>query len=174
MAADATRYPEPTEYAPYYRTYVSLVPKEDILATLNRQKDETLRLLRGIPQSQEQFRYAPGKWSIRELLGHVIDSERVFSYRALRISRNDKTPLPGFEQEPYIQFGNYDACPLAELSEEFSHVRQATTALFKHLSDEAWLRSGTASNAEVSVRALAYIIAGHEVHHRNILQTKYL
>lgn len=174
MAADATHYPEPTEYAPYYWTYVSLVPKDGILATLSRQKDETLRLLRGIPESREQFRYAPGKWSVRELAGHVIDAERVFSYRALRISRNDKTPLPGFEQEPYIEFGNYDARPLATLADELSVVRQSTILLFMHLTEEAWLRRGVASNAEVSVRALAYIIAGHELHHMNVLRTKYL
>lgn len=174
MAADATHYPEPTEYAPYYKTYVSLVPKDDILATLNQHKDETLRLLRSIPESRENFRYAPGKWSIRELTGHVIDAERVFSYRALRISRNDKTPLPGFEQEPYIEFGNYDARPLDTLADELSVVRQATILLFTHLTEEAWLRRGVASNAEVSVRALAYIIAGHELHHMGVLRAKYL
>ena len=174
LAEELTRYPELTEYAPFYQTYVSLVPKSDILATLSRQKDQTLLLLSNIPESREQFRYAPGKWSVRELAGHMIDAERVFSYRALRISRNDKTPLPGFEQEPYIQFGNYDACPLPELAEEFSLVRQATIALFKHLGEEAWLRRGVASNAEVSVRALAYIIAGHELHHMQILKSRYL
>lgn len=98
----------------------------------------------------------------------------MFAYRALRFSRNDKTALPGFDQEPYIQFGNYDACTLSELADEFAHVRQSTLYLFKHMSDEAWLRTGIASEAEVSVRALAYIITGHELHHVHVLRTKYL
>ncbi len=167
-------FPGPTEYLSYYGKYISLVPKADILKTLENQNAETLRLLRGIPETQAHTRYAPGKWSIKELVGHVIDTERVFAYRALRFSRNDKTALPGFDQDPYIQFANYDACPLNELADEFAHVRQSTLYLFKHMSDEAWMRTGVASDAEVSVRALAYIIAGHELHHVHILRMKYL
>ena len=167
-------YPEPNEYLAYYDKYVSLVPKANILDTLAQQKDVTLRLLGDIPESRSQFRYAPGKWSVKEVVGHVIDAERVFAYRALRFSRTDKQPLPGFDQEPYIQFGNYDACLLRELADEFAHVRQSTILLFKHMGDDAWLRTGVASDAEVSVRALAYIIAGHETHHMQILRTKYL
>lgn len=169
-----TNYPEPTEYLPYYGKYISLVPKADILETLEQQNNDTMRLLRDIPETRAHSRYAPGKWSIKEVVGHLIDTERVFAYRALCFSRNDKTPLPGFDQEPYIQFGNYDACLLGELADEFAHVRQSTLYLFKHMSDEAWLRTGVASDAEVSVRALAYIIAGHELHHAHILRTKYL
>ncbi len=167
-------YPEPTEYLAYYGKYIARVPKTDILRTLEQQNNETLRLVRSIPETRAHFRYAPGKWSINEVLGHLIDGERVFAYRALRFSRNDKTALPGFDQEPYIQFGNYDACPLSELADEFTLVRQSTISLFKHMSDEAWLRTGVASDATVSVRALAWIIAGHELHHVHILKTKYL
>ena len=170
----ANTFPDPTEYLPYYGKYVSLVPKRDILETLEKQNIETLGLIQGISETLSLKRYAPGKWSIKELVGHVIDTERIFAYRALRISRNDKTPIPGFDQEPYIQFGNYDACPLSELADEFACVRQSTLYLFKHMSDEAWLRTGIASDAEVSVRALVYIIAGHELHHAHILRTKYL
>ncbi len=170
----ANTYPEPTEYLAYYGKYISLVPKGDILETLASQNRETLNVFRGISGSDALKRYAPGKWSIKEVLGHTIDTERVFAYRALRFSRNDTTALAGFDQEPYIQFGNYDACPLNELVDEFAHVRQSTILLFKHLNGAAWTRSGIASNAEVSVRALAWIIAGHELHHLAILRTKYL
>ncbi|MFN0157677.1 MAG: DinB family protein [Bacteroidota bacterium] len=174
MSADNSHFPEPTEYLAYYGKYVSLVPKADILSTLNKQMNETLSLLRNIPEARSLTRYAPGKWSIKETVGHMIDSERVFAYRALRFSRNDKNALPGFDQDPYILYGNYDAHPFNELVEEFAHVRQSTILLFKHMSDEAWLRKGVASDAEISVRALAYIIAGHELHHMDILRTRYL
>ena len=168
------RFPEPTEYLPYYGKYIALVPAGDILMTLERQERDTLSVLHGIAEARAMTRYAPGKWTIKELVGHVIDTERVFAYRALRFSRNDTTPLPGFDQEPYIRHGNYDACPLTGLGEEFAHVRKSTVLLFRHMSNEAWLRKGVASEAEVSVRALAYIIAGHELHHLDILRTRYV
>ncbi len=166
--------PHPAEYAPYYGKYVSLVPDGDILQTLARQLKDTLALLRSIPESQGNSRYAPEKWSIKELTGHVIDTERIFGYRALRFARNDQTPLPGFEQDAYTVNAAFDDCPLDELATEFAHVREANLFLFRHLKKEAWERTGTASESEVSVRALAYIIAGHELHHMNILRTKYL
>jgi uncharacterized damage-inducible protein DinB len=166
--------PEATEYAPYYGRYVSLVQDGDILATLHAQLDETLTLLSNISESQAEMRYAPGKWSIKELIGHVIDTERIFGYRALRFARNDQTPLPGFEQDDYARNASVDDYPLRDLAGEFSYVRQSNLCLFRHLSPEAWQRSGTASGNQVSVRALAYIIAGHELHHRAILREKYL
>jgi uncharacterized damage-inducible protein DinB len=166
--------PEETEYLPYYGKYVSLVPDGDVLATLGKQIDETLGLLRGIPEAQAGFRYAPGKWSIRELVGHMIDTERIFAYRALRFARNDRTPVPGYEQDDYIREGSFDDYPLGDLAAEFESVRQASLFLFKHLNEEAWMRRGVANESEVSVRALAYIIAGHELHHREILRSKYL
>lgn len=166
--------PEPTEYQPYYEKYVSLVPPGEILDTLEQQLDTTLTLLRSIPESKGGSRYAPGKWSIKELVGHLIDTERIFAYRALRFARHDQTPLPGFEQDDYIREAAFDECQLADLASEFEHVRRANLYLFRHLNAEAWQRHGVASLGEVSVRALAYIIAGHERHHREILKTRYL
>ncbi len=167
-----TTRPESGEYAPYYDKYISLVPEGDILVTLEKQLPPTLALL-SRPESDGDFRYAPGKWSVKESLGHVIDAERVFSYRALRISRNDKTPLAGFEQDDYVKYGPFSHCTLASLVDEFASVRKATVALFRALDDAAWPRRGVASNNEVTVRALAYMIAGHELHHRRIFREKY-
>jgi hypothetical protein len=164
--------PESGEYAPYYGKYVSLVPDGDILLTLERQLPDTLALL-ARPEPDGDFRYAPGKWSVKESLGHVIDAERVFSYRALRFARNDTTPLAGFEQDDYVKYGPAGQSRLAALVEEFRALRQATVLMFRALDDAAWARRGMASNSEVTVRALAYIIAGHELHHRSIFQQKY-
>lgn len=166
--------PEETEYLPYYGNYISLVQDGDIISTLSKQLPETLNLLQSIPESQGGFRYAPGKWSIKELVGHLIDSERIFTYRALRFARNDQTPLPGYEQDDYIREASFDACALTDLADEFASARQSSLYLFKHFSEEAWTRRGTANDSEVSVRALAYIIAGHELHHREVLRSKYL
>lgn len=166
--------PDSTEYAPYYGKYVSLVPDGPIVATLGNQIETTLDLLRGLSETQGDSRYAPGKWTIKELVGHVIDAERIFAYRALRIARNDKTPLPGFEQDDFVAGANFNAIPLAELTDELAAVRESNLRMFRHLTDDAWLRRGTASDNEVSARALAYIIAGHELYHLDILKTRYL
>jgi DinB superfamily len=166
--------PEPTEYMPYYGKYVSLVPDGDIVSLLGQQIEETAGLLNSIPESRSGFRYAPDKWSIKELLGHLIDTERIFAYRALRFARNDKTPLPGYEQDDYVANGSFDNYTLTDLVSEFKSVRQSTVFLFKHLDPNAWTRSGLANNGEASVRALAHIIAGHELHHRAILSGTYL
>jgi hypothetical protein len=168
----ASTRPESNEYAPYYGKYISLVPEGDILVTLESQLPVTLSLF-ARPESGGDFRYAPGKWSVKEALGHVIDAERVFSYRALRISRNDKTPLAGFDQDDYVKYGPFAHCTLESLVDEFASVRKATVSLFRALDDAAWTRRGVASNNEVTVRALAYMIAGHELHHRHIFQEKY-
>jgi uncharacterized damage-inducible protein DinB len=162
------------EFLAYYERYISLVPEGDVLSTLESQMKETQDLLHGLPASIATYRYAPGKWSVNELLGHLIDSERIFCARALRFARGDATPLPGFEQDDYVRNSKFDAYPLAELAAELDVVRRASVFLFKHLEEPAWMNRGTANNAEVSVRALAYIIAGHELHHRAILQARYL
>ena len=162
------------EYAPYYEKYIALVPEGDIVATLGQQLETTLELLEGIDESQANKRYAADKWSIKEVVGHLIDSERVFVYRAMRFARNDQTPLPGFEQDDYVRHAKFDDRQLAYLAQEFEYVRRGTIQLFKSLSDEAWARRGTANDNEVSVRALAYIMAGHEAHHVQVLKTKYL
>jgi hypothetical protein len=166
--------PEETEYLAYYGKYVALVPDDNILEVLSNQLNETLVLLRSVPEARAGFRYAEGKWSVNELLGHIIDTERIFAYRALRFARNDRTPLPGYEQDDYIRNASFDACALADLAAEFESVRRSTLFLFKHLDGEAWMRKGLANESEVSVRALAYIIAGHELHHREILRDRYL
>ena len=166
--------PEASEYAPYYARYISLVPGRDVLAALQEQPHETLAILSALREQQGDYRYAPGKWSIKEMLGHVIDAERVFAYRALRFARNDQTPLASFEQDGYVRAGGFDACRLADLIEEFDCVRRSSVMLFGKLSVDAWMRGGVASDNPITVRALAYIIAGHELHHRRILQEKYL
>ncbi len=166
--------PSATEYAPYYGKYVSLVPPGNILHTLGLQLNDTLALLRSIPESLGDARYAPDKWSIKELVGHMSDTERIFGYRALRFARNDQTTLPGFEQNGYVNSAAFDECLLSDLASEFGFIRQSNISLFRQLKQEAWERTGIASESLVSVRALAYIIAGHEIHHRNILRANYL
>lgn len=162
------------EYAPYYEEYIALVSQGDVLDIMSQQLDDSLILLRGIPEAQGCYRYAPEKWSIKEVVGHVIDTERVFGYRALCIARNDRSPLPGFEQDDYVRSANFNSLQLHELAEEFASVRKANLYLFRHLDEDAWLRRGVANNNEVSVRALACIMAGHEAHHMRIIRTKYL
>jgi DinB superfamily len=166
--------PAATEHIPYYQAYVSLVPGEDVMAALAGQIGPTLAVLRGIPEERGGFRYAPDKWSIKEMLGHVIDSERIFGYRALRFARRDPTPLPGYEQDDDIRAASFDACRLADLVDELGHVRQSTLSFFRHLAPEAWLRAGTANDNLFTVRALAWIIAGHEIHHVRVLRDRYL
>jgi hypothetical protein len=165
--------PQPTEYNPYYGKYVSLVAEGDILATLSNQVERMKALLSRLGNEEANFRYAPGKWTIKQALGHVIDAERIFAYRALRISRADETPLPGFEQNDYVPNGPFEFISLPELLEEYAAVRRATVLLFRHLRPEAWSRRGTASNSPVTVRALAYIIAGHNQHHYNLFRDQY-
>jgi hypothetical protein len=145
--------PAPTDFAPYYGKYVSLVRDGDIIKTLEDQATESLQLLRSLPADKGNFRYGPDKWSVKELIGHLIDSERIFSYRALRFSRNDQIPLAGFEQDGYVEAAKFDRLPLDQY---------------------AWERRGIASENEVTVRALAHIIAGHELHHIGILRERYL
>jgi len=165
--------PEPGEYAPYYERYVSLVSGTDILGTLEAERRKTLLLLSGRDEADGDFRYAPDKWSAKEVLGHVCDTERVFAYRALRIARADRTPTEGFEQDDYVRNGPFAHAPLCELIEDYIAVRRATLTLLRNLDEPAWMRRGIANKNEVTVRGLAYIVAGHEVHHRRILEERY-
>ena len=174
MAQSTIDRPAATEYAPYYERYISRVPDGDLIELLERQLEDTLALLRAVPEERADARYAPGKWSIKEVVGHLSDTERVFAYRALRFARNDPTPLPGFDQDEYVRHGGFDARTLADLAAEFSAVRRATMDVFRYLDRDALSRRGVANGAEVSVRALAYIIAGHERHHGEVLRTRYL
>ena len=165
--------PEPTEHSPYHERYISLVPGSEILGTLESQRRQTLILLSGRDDQEGNFRYAPDKWSAKEVLGHVCDTERIFAYRALRIARGDRTPLPGFEQDDYVRNGPFAHRPIAEIIEDYIAVRRATLTLFRNLDEQAWMRRGIVNNNEISVRALAFITAGHELHHRRILEEKY-
>ena len=174
MSQAAATKPAPTEHAPEFSKYVTLVAEGDIIQTLEQQIENSLSLLRTIPSDKANFRYAPDKWSVKELLGHVIDSERIFSYRALSFARNDQTPLPGYEQDDYVRDADFDSRNLADMAEEFATVRRATIQLFRPLNETEWLRHGKANENDVSVRALAYIIAGHELHHMAVLRSRYL
>ena len=133
-----------------------------------------LLLLCGRPESDGDFRYAPGKWSLKDVLGHINDTERIMSYRALRIARADQTPMEGFEQDDYVRNAPFAQLSLSDLIEDYIAVRRATISLFRNLDEAAWTRRGVASKNEVTVRALAYVIAGHELHHRKIIEEKYL
>ena len=166
--------PEKTEYDPYYETYVSLVPDGDLLGVLERQPAELHALFAGMPEEKGGFAYAEGKWSIKELLGHLTDGERMFMYRIFRISRGDTTPIEGFEQDGYIENAHSNSRSFDDLIEEFALLRSANMIFFNSLLEVAWFRMGTANNCEISVRALAYIMAGHITHHLNILKTRYL
>ncbi len=174
MSTAATARPEKSEYPTDCEGYVSRVPDGDIVGTLGKQLEETLALIKGIPEARGDFRYAEGKWSIKELIGHVIDSERVFAYRALRFGRGDATPLSGFEQDDFVRGADFNKRSLSDLADEYEHVRRATISLFASLDESAWDRRGAANNNEVSVRGLAFITAGHERHHVEMLRTRYL
>jgi len=173
QTAFAIARPEPGEYAPYYDRYISLITGSDILATLDTQRRQMMLLLSGRDESDGDIRYSPDKWSAKEVLGHVCDTERIFAYRALRIARADRTPIEGFEQDDYVRHGPFAHTPLAEIIEDYIAVRRATLTLFRNLDEAAWSRRGVANKNEITVRALAYVIAGHELHHRRILEQKY-
>ena len=167
--------PAPDEFDPFYARYVARVanvtaPVDELVA----QRARLLNLLSPLSDEQSLFRYAPGKWSVKELVGHLADAERIFAYRLLRIGRGDATPLPGFEQDPYVEHGNFGQRTLANLGEELEVVRRSTLILYQHLGEDALGRRGTASGHAVTPRALAWIIAGHELHHVEVLKTKYL
>jgi uncharacterized damage-inducible protein DinB len=165
--------PEPTEYAEFYAGYVSEVPGSDVLGVLESQRVQMLQLFAARSERDGSFRYAPGKWTVKEVLGHINDAERIFAYRALRIARGDPTPLPAFEQEDFVRNGAFGERTLADLAEEFGLVRNASVALFRSLREDAWPRRGVASEKEVTVRALAFITVGHQIHHRSILEEWY-
>ena len=174
MTNSTTNRPERSEYAPYYAKYVGLVEGNDILGALGRQIEDTLATLRGVPADVSLGRYAPGKWSLREVVGHLIDTERIFAYRALRFARDDRTELPGFEQDDYAPAAQSDKRSWGDLLAELELVRRGNILMFRGLPHEAWLHRGVASRNEMSVRALAYNIAGHELHHMKVIREKYL
>lgn len=166
-------HPESSEYADFYAKYIAMVATTDIVATLDAQRLQMSQLFAARSERDGNFRYAPEKWTVKEVLGHLNDAERIFTYRALRIARADHTPMSGFDENDYVRAASFGDRSLASLAEEFGHVRNATVALFRSLSKDAWSRRGVANKNEVTVRALAFIIAGHELHHRRILDERY-
>jgi uncharacterized damage-inducible protein DinB len=173
MAINIAR-PAPGEYDSYYERYISLVKTDDLLATLEKQAQDTAALLSPLTAQQADFRYAPGKWTVKEVLGHINDTERIMTYRILRISRGDQTPIEGYEQDDYVTNGNFDRRTISDLLQEFMAIRQSTIQLLRHLAPEAGERRGTANQKAISARAIVYVIAGHELHHRAIREEKYL
>ena len=174
MTAPRFFRPEASEYAPFYAGYVALVPDGDLLDTLKRQGDDTARMLGELPEARGNHAYAPDKWTLKEVVGHMADGERVFAYRALRFARGDATPLPGFEEQAWAPASGARERTLADLAAELRVVRSATLALLRGLPPGADLRRGVANDQEISVRALAWIIAGHERHHLKVLRERYL
>lgn len=159
---------------PFYKAYIKLVDETDLLQALRLSSYRSLELLHSVPERKWDFRYAAGKWSVRELWCHVIDAERIFAYRALTFARNDKTELAGFDENQYVPESNASGRSLKKIADEFMHVRLGTIDLFESFSEEMLSRKGKANKNEVSVAALGFIVAGHETHHRNILRERYL
>jgi hypothetical protein len=173
MSTTARSRPDRTEYAPYFEKYVTLVPEGDIVSVLRESGREVTDALRAVPETRGGFRYGEGKWSIREVVGHISDTERIFAYRALRIARGDQTPLASFDENAYAPTSGAEQRTIADLVAEFAAVREATVRLLESLPDDAWTRVGTASGKQVSVRAVAYMAAGHVLHHFGILRDRY-
>ena len=174
MTTAAYSRPDKSEYPDYCEGYVSKVPAGDIVTVLGAQLEESLALFRSIPETRGSYRYAEGKWSVKEAIGHITDGERILAYRALRFARGDTTPLAGYEQDDYVLGGGFDRRSLKDLINEFETVRRATISLFSSFDGEAWSRRGVANKNEMSVRGVAYVLAGHERHHVEILRNRYL
>lgn len=166
--------PIPGDYAPYYENYVKLVDGEDILKILNDQSKKTQDVLNSFSEHKGNYRYADGKWTVKEVVGHLLDTERVFAYRALCIARGEKKSLPGFEQNDYVTEGNFNSRELFELNYEFRLLRESNLLLFRSFTPEMLKHRGFANESSVSVLAILFIIAGHEKHHMNVLREKYI
>lgn len=164
--------PHASEHAPFYAGYVALVPETDVMGVLESQAREVDALLRSIPEAQAGVLHPPYTWTIKQVVGHLIDGERIFAYRALRIARGDATPLPGFDENAYARSGEFDRLKLVQLADEFAAVRRSTVLQFRRLPDDAWSRVGTANGSPASVRAIAFIIAGHVRHHVAIIRKR--
>ncbi|MEO6326179.1 MAG: DinB family protein [Thermoanaerobaculia bacterium] len=167
------RRPSETEYAAPFARYVARVPEVDVVSVLEKQGQQVVAALGGLPDEKGGFRYAPGKWSVRELVGHVLDAERVFGHRVHHIARADPAPLPGFEENDYAAVAQHDRFPLASLLAEFESLRRSHVLMLRHLDAEAWSRMGVANESPVSMRALVFIMAGHVRHHFAVLAERY-
>ena len=174
MKRNQIRRPEGIEFHPYYNTYISKVESENFFEELKKSCQLTCQLLPSLTHDQWNYRYAPGKWSIKEVLLHIIDTERIFAYRALRIARNDMTPIEGFEQDEYIPFLEADHRTPSSIIDEYRAVRKSTLELFRNFTEDMLSRVGTASERPFTPLAIGFIIAGHEIHHLNIITDRYL
>ncbi len=174
MTASRIARPAADEYAPYFGKYIAQLPDGDVLELLRRQIIETTAMLGKISDGDADYRYADGKWSIKEVIGHVTDAERIMVYRAVCFARGDTTPLPGFEENDYVARSKFAARPLGDLLAELKAVRAATVLFFAGLDEEELMRRGTANDNPYSVRSVAYIVAGHERHHAGLLAERYL
>lgn len=165
--------PKETDLSPQHYAYTLLVEGDDVLAAVEQQSSSTQKLLASLDESQAGYRYADGKWSVKEVIGHLVDAERILGYRALAIARGDTQQLPGFDEQDYVRHANFDAWSIGNLSEAYALARRATIVFFQNLPEEAWSRRGNANGYEVTVHALAWTIAGHELHHRKTLRERY-
>ncbi len=166
--------PDPDDCAPYFRRYTDQVPDGDVLALLERQVEETCALVAGFGEDGARHRYAEGKWSVKEVVGHLVDTERMFVYRALSFARADATELPGMEEDDWAAASNVDDVPLVDLLDELLAVRRSTTAFFRNLDATALARTGVASGNRFTVGVVAWLLAGHEIHHAGVIRERYL
>ena len=166
--------PTSDEYDAYYQGYIEQVEGRKLSLILRQQRAAMLELLDSLSEEQAEFRYAPGKWSVKQVLGHLLDTERVFVYRAMSIARGEKQSLSGFDQDEYVRTGNFDQRSVESLRAEYQAVRNGSIAFFESLDEESWRKMGTANGVNVSVRAIGYIVPGHEAHHVQVLQERYL
>jgi uncharacterized damage-inducible protein DinB len=166
--------PNKDEFAPYYLSYVNLVSEGEIISILEQQRNDFILMLTNVSEGQGYFRYAPGKWSVKEVIGHMVDTERIMAYRLLCIARGEKASLPGFDENQYVAQASFNSQTIEQLIENYSIVRQSTILLLKSLDTESWIKTGSANHSEITVRALSFIIAGHELHHRHIVNDRYL
>lgn len=166
--------PDLEEFPVYMRSYVQLIPEGDIIQILNGQMASTQEIFSAVTEKQAEYRYAEGKWTLSEVLGHLTDTERIMNYRILRIARGDKSPLMGFDENEYVQEASFNERTIADLLEDYQNVRRATISLLKGLPQKSLQNKGNANGFEVTVETIAYMIAGHELHHIKIIQEKYL
>ncbi|WP_299739019.1 DinB family protein [uncultured Rossellomorea sp.] len=168
------RKPETNEYPPYYKEYVNNVPDGELLQILDDQQNETKKLLKDLNEKTSEYKYAPGKWTIKEVIGHITDTERIMCYRLLSIARGEQEMLPGYNDDEYVRRGNFNRFSLSDLLHQQALVRQHTILLLSSMDEEALRRRGNANGSEVTARAIGYIIAGHEIHHRRLIKDRYL
>ncbi|WP_097160269.1 DinB family protein [Bacillus oleivorans] len=166
--------PDTDEYNQHYSNYIRLIPDGDIIEILNNQIDDTITLLQGLKEEQSLFKYGPDKWTIKEVIGHITDTERIMGYRILCIARGETISLPGYDDVAYVRNAHFNKVSITELLDHFKIVRQSTAQLVKSLESNDWLRRGIANNSNVSVRALINLVAGHELHHRKLIKERYI